>query len=340
MLWQRPNAPHREALCTSVTEHVDVADCGLGPEVGELLGKYLRKSTLAWKSLNLEDNELGREGANPIFWALRRNCSLYSLDLSRNGLGEDFGTAEDELADDDANYGTSLTAALEMNFTLQWLDLGNNGLSAECGINFASALRENPAIMCLCMEGNGLDHEAGYAIADKLGGGGRRAGPDTQVKFMNLARNAIGWQGGIPLAESLELNRTLTHLDLAANGLGHCGPVTGRAFAAAICVNTVLRHLNLRDNRLGPDAAAAIAEALTKNNTLRVLDVFDNRLDDVAGLAYYRALVDGPRLNKTLLSLDISEVEIGRDHHVDLKKELRKRKGEDEPEPDMSQQIF
>ena len=41
---------------------------------------------------------------------------------------------------------TSLTAALEMNFTLQWLDLGNNGLSAECGINFASALREKIAV--------------------------------------------------------------------------------------------------------------------------------------------------------------------------------------------------
>ena len=97
-----------------VCRDIDLSFCEIGPGAGRDCGLCLRRSVVQWTRLNLEGNDLGKDGANPIFWALRRNCSLKSLDLSSNDIGPEFGTSADRLADDDNDYGTSLVAAIEM----------------------------------------------------------------------------------------------------------------------------------------------------------------------------------------------------------------------------------
>ena len=82
-------------------------------------------------------------GCNPIFWALRLNSSLVELYLAHNGIGPDFGTVRDTKGD----FGNSLAACVERNFTLRRLDLASNGLSSDCGVGFSNALSENSAIL-------------------------------------------------------------------------------------------------------------------------------------------------------------------------------------------------
>ena len=69
-------------------------DLTFAHKVGEQLGRALRVPTIGWQELNLENNDLGKDGVNPIFWALRRNVSLTSLDLSNNHIGPQFGKGQ------------------------------------------------------------------------------------------------------------------------------------------------------------------------------------------------------------------------------------------------------
>ena len=78
-----------------------------------------------------------------------------------------------------------------------------------------------------------------------------------------------------------------------------------------LCVNNTLKSLNLEANLLGPDAGTTIAMALAKNNTLQHLDLTNNRLDQETG----EHLLANLRLNKALLVLRVSHVEIGDDSH-------------------------
>ena len=73
-----------EALSTEKTSYLDMSNCDLGPECGEALARGLRSITCGWIELVLEDNKLGKDGVNPMFWAMRRNTSVLSLDLSNN----------------------------------------------------------------------------------------------------------------------------------------------------------------------------------------------------------------------------------------------------------------
>ena len=79
-----------EALSTEKTTFMDLSNCALGPECGEALARGLRAITCGWSELILENNNLGKDG-EPNFWALRRNTSILSLDLSGNGIGPVFG---------------------------------------------------------------------------------------------------------------------------------------------------------------------------------------------------------------------------------------------------------
>ena len=93
------------ALSNDVPQYLNLGQCELGPEVGEQLGRALRVPTIGWTELNLENNSLGKEGVNPLFWALRRNVSLTSLDLSTNVIGPKFGTDADNLGEHGRSEG-------------------------------------------------------------------------------------------------------------------------------------------------------------------------------------------------------------------------------------------
>ncbi|KAH8048686.1 hypothetical protein JL722_12303 [Aureococcus anophagefferens] len=263
------------ALRNPVARDIDLSFCGIGPAAGEEVARCLRRSTVQWSRLDLEGNDLGKDGVNPIMWALRLNCTLTELLLSNNGIGGDFGTDRDRRG----HYGNSLQGAVEYNFTLKRLDLAHNDISHECATGLAYAMVENPSLVALNFEKNHLDATAAEALSDRL----RR---DAQIRYLNLRRNDVSWQGAIRLANALETNLGILHLDLGFNGVGSCGPIAGRALADMICKNAILRHLDLEGNDIGPDAGAAIAAALMRNNTLQFINMINNHLENETGEAF------------------------------------------------------
>lgn len=204
-----------------------------------------------------------------VFWALRRNASLLHLDLSDNRAGAVFGTEADKLEE----YGTtSINSALSLNQTLRFLDLGTNGLSAECGSTLTASIRRNRSLANISLENNLLDDQAASTFARKL----RR---DRQIEHLNLNNNRVGWRGGLDLAASLALNSHLVWLDLGNNMLGEAGTFAdvGGKFATALVRNKTLTRLNIEGNKLGPSGGVAIAKALHRNNSLVDLNLENNR---------------------------------------------------------------
>ena len=105
------------------------------------------------------------------------------------------------------------------------------------------------------------------------------------------------------LSTMLQVNKTLTHLDLSGNNLW--------SVSVANCVfkglqqNTAILHLNLRNTRL--ETAWALSTMLKVNETLTHLDLSENLYFSDNG-AYW--VSQGLQYNTTLVYLNLSSTEI------------------------------
>ena len=108
-----------------------------------------------------------------------------------------------------------------------------------------------------------------------------------------------GLSGAAALGDALRNNTVLRRLNLGNNRLGDAG---AESIAAGLAVNTALRSLNLAHNRVGPLGAAALARALQANRALTSLDLDLNRLHDEGAVQLAPALRDNDVLATLVLS--------------------------------------
>jgi hypothetical protein len=108
-----------------------------------------------------------------------------------------------------------------------------------------------------------------------------------------------GLTGAAALGDALRNNTLLRRLNLGNNRLGDAG---AESIAAGLAVNTGLRSLNLAHNRVGPHGAAALARALQANRVLTSLDLDLNRLHDEGAVQLAPALRDNDVLSTLVLS--------------------------------------
>jgi len=226
-------------------------------------------------SLNLEDNQIGAEGAA----ALAALSQLTSLDLGNNQIG-DAGAAAlaalTNLTSLDLGFndiGGAGVAALAALTQLTSLNLGFN----EIGDEGAAVLAALTQLISLNLRGNQISAE-GAAILAAL----------TQLTTLDLSGNQIGDEGAAALAALTQL----TTLDLGNNEIGAEG-------AAALAALTQLTSLNLWNNQIGDEGAASLA-ALTQLTSLNLL----NNQIGAQGAAALAALTQ-------LTTLDLSGNQIG-----------------------------
>ena len=213
-----------------------------------------------WTRLNLEGNDLGKDGANPIFWALRVNCTLTELLMSDNKIGGDFGTDRDKMGE----HGNSLAGAIE--YITRCGGWTWRGMIYQGSARRGHALLENPCLVAFNFERNSFDAGAADQLATRLA-------TDGQIKFLNLRCNHVSGRAR-RAAAALETNIGL-HLDLGYNGAGSCGPVAAGPRRRSRRTES---KADLEGNELGPVGLAARGGHRV-NNTLRYLNVRNNRFD-------------------------------------------------------------
>jgi len=126
------------------------------------------------------------------------------------------------------------------------------------------------------------------------------------ISDLIISRVGIGPRGGAILAESLEKNHTMVHLDLERNGLGTTG---GSAIFKALAENNTLRKLNISLNDMkaatsagNDEATRAIGDTLAVNCTLVELLLVRCGLGPKGGKNVARGLSN----NTALLRLDLA----------------------------------
>jgi Ran GTPase-activating protein (RanGAP) involved in mRNA processing and transport len=86
------------------------------------------------------------------------------------------------------------------------------------------------------------------------------------------------WENGVKaLADSLTINQTLRELDLRNNKIG---PQAAQYFSIALKHNTFLRKLDLRWNAVGLTGAKALLDTFKWNFTLTNVDLTGNDVPD------------------------------------------------------------
>jgi hypothetical protein len=124
---------------------------------------------------------------------------------------------------------------------------------------------------------------------------------DATLTSLKLTRADISEIGGAveSLASALQVNHTLTSLDLSGCLIGD----NGAAFlAGALGGHATLTSLILNSNMIGEVGAASLATALTRNNTLTSLALYSNSIGATGAASLARVL---QQHNSTLSSLNL-----------------------------------
>eukprot|EP00659_Diplonema_papillatum_P021611 gene21611-33253_t len=125
---------------------------------------------------------------------------------------------------------------------------------------------------------------------------------ETQLA-LDLGYRRLGAAGLARFSKQLNLNKSLTRIDLSCNLLQDSGAVI---FFGAIAKLTAVQKVNLAGNMIGPPGAKALAECLMVNKTLEKLSLFHNEIGNAGAVAVAEALT----VNRTLHSLNLRENKI------------------------------
>ncbi|KAL7750331.1 Leucine-rich repeat-containing protein 45 [Sorochytrium milnesiophthora] len=164
----------------------------------------------------------------------------------------------------------ALGAALANDLVFTSLELSDCFLNDDGVIVLCKCLRTNPTLQRIDFRGNNVQSDGAIGVASLVS-------VSTSLKSLILEWNSIGlWNDGV------------------------------KAIADALSSTATLEELDLRNNKIGPQAVELLANALKYNTSLKRLDLRWNN----AGLLGGRALADIFRWNHTLLHLDVSGNEV------------------------------
>jgi Ran GTPase-activating protein (RanGAP) involved in mRNA processing and transport len=291
--------------------HLEMANCGAGPSSAKIIAHAMRDVMTHWRILDVRGNNLGRQGMNNIFWALRQNRSLRSLLIGENFGGPLLGSDDDALL----GHGVAIQRALRANVVLRELDLSYSGLDWRGGMNVLEALLENYTLRKVSLRGNVIDDSVHEALSNLFR-------YNDVIEELDLGENRLGYQCCFSIAEGLECNRSIRHLAIDYNNLSAAGSVTLDAFVRCLSMNTTMRVLNMDGNKLGPQWGMSLADALARNGTLFKVSVRDNRLDNRAGRSLLGCFIHA----KFLMELAVTADEVGMDVFEEFRRVFRAKR--------------
>ncbi|XP_061666071.1 leucine-rich repeat-containing protein 45 [Syngnathoides biaculeatus] len=124
---------------------------------------------------------------------------------------------------------------------------------------------------------------------------------NTTLKVLNLKGNNLKSAGAEVLGKLLAHNNTLIRLVLDWNALG-VWDETFTIFCEGLSSNSVLTHLDLRNNQINHHGMMPLSETLKRNSSLKVLDLRWNNI----GLLGGRCLLEALQNNHNVQQLELA----------------------------------
>jgi len=129
------------------------------------------------------------------------------------------------------------------------------------------------------------------------------------LKTLDLRGNNIRADGLVVLSHSLRNNDRLQSLCMKWNNIG-AGSTRGiQALCDVLKENKGISHLDVRNNKIGPEAGKFFGDMLKENNSITHLDLSWNDLGSEGGVA----LLEGVQMNHTLIDCQLSGNRIAED---------------------------
>lgn len=175
----------------------------IGPDGTAALMRSLANTEV--EHLDLGCNVVGPDGTKAIAETIN-STRLKSLNLACNNIG----------IRGDRSGMTALAKALEVNETLEILNLRGNALHTNCAQDLADILLEDTALIQLNVGYNELYDNGAWEIAEALE-------DNTRLLGLDIQRNEITDEGAACIAKTLGLNATIQEIDLRSNMIGPDG---------------------------------------------------------------------------------------------------------------------
>ena len=194
---------------------------------------------------------------------------------------------------------TALAEVLRTNTTLNSLGLCNNpGIGNPSVISLCEALKVNTTLSSLDLSGTGISDAGVLSLVEVL-----KTNASSLTSLL-LSDIKISHQSLKSIAEVLRVNSTLKDLKFKGNKVGVGGT---KLIAESLKANTTLKLLSLSRNNIKAKCGRLFSDSLKVNGTLESLTLAKNAL----GSRGAQLLSEGLRVNTSLRHLDLSWNSIG-----------------------------
>uniref|UniRef100_A0A2K6EXL4 Leucine rich repeat containing 34 n=1 Tax=Propithecus coquereli TaxID=379532 RepID=A0A2K6EXL4_PROCO len=180
--------------------------------------------------------------------------------------------------DEEVKKGLEEGITLNKNTTLKYLRMTGNKIENKGGMFFAAMLQINSSLQKLDLGDCDLGMQSVIAFATVLT-------QNQAIKGINLNRPILyGEQeeSTVHLGHMLKENHCLVELHVCKHGIKNCGL---QRLCNALYLNTSLRYLDVSCNKITRDGIEYLADVLKSNTTLEVIDLSFNRIEN-AGANY------------------------------------------------------
>ena len=259
-------------------------------EVGVALSKMLHMNkSLKHLDLSLNKSFLGSE-AYSILEGLRHNTTLLYFNLSDTGMVLKENTVQ------------MLSEVFKVNETLTHLDMSNNVmLFSDSNVHYIfNGLQSNTtlAYLNLCKTGIVINTENAEALKGMVD-------VNTALTHLDLSLNQLSCLGANSIFYGLQNNMSLSHLNLSYTNMEFTEN-TAEMLTKTLDVNKTLTHLNLSGNRKVSDkGAGCLFQALQCNSALVHLNLTCTRVTATTTNTA-QALTKMLEVNKALKQLNLS----------------------------------
>lgn len=270
--------------------NLELPNNGLTSASGKSLASILSLQHETLLSLSLAHNPFTFAGLNHLLEPLVALSSLIHLDLTDTQLG--------------SKSGLLIAQLLRNNNTLQELNLTNNSIGVKGMKAIVPELTTNSTLQPLNLSDNNIKSRGATLLAHAL----EDSNSISNLKMLNLTKNAIGHQGMQTLSRLLTISRTT--FESLYIGINNIGPKGAAHLAFAMKRNYTLQVLHIEDNQVGPDAASLLFDQLRDDNrTLENLNLARNNI----GVQGASDLTEVFIKNAVLVDIDLSGNQIGSD---------------------------
>ena len=253
-------------------KHCKITDVGMS-----VLEQFISEKLSTLEYVDLSDNESSPWG---VYCAIIRYCSVSSLTLCGDHGIEDYINEIKEglqmntilisltLCNVTNNGAITIAEAIQVNTTLQKLNISNNSISDDGAAAIIYSLQFNNSLQELKMSRNKITSEGVKKISEVIQ-------VNTTLKHLDLSINKIVDDGADFISDGLKSNISLQELNISHNYITNKGI---KKITEAIQINSTLQNINISKNQLSPEGLLYFMEAVNNNCTLQVVNITHNNV--------------------------------------------------------------